>query len=92
VIMGAPGEVDDHNVTTLPHRERSSETVSIAPISWMVHVQPEAETRGLVIRVSHETREDVSPGNRSAVRSRSRESGRARPGCKMNLLDKGKSD
>jgi hypothetical protein len=26
VVMGAPREVDDHNVTTLTHSERSSET------------------------------------------------------------------
>jgi hypothetical protein len=43
--MGAPREVDDHDVITLPHSERPSETVSIAPISWMVHVQPEAAIR-----------------------------------------------
>jgi hypothetical protein len=51
VVMGASREVDDHDVTTLPHSKRSSETGSIAPISWMVHVQPEAAIRGLVIRV-----------------------------------------
>jgi hypothetical protein len=30
VVVGAPREVDDHDVTTLAHSERSSETGPIA--------------------------------------------------------------
>jgi hypothetical protein len=46
VVMGAPREVDNHDVTTLPHGERSSEAGPIAPISRMDHVRSEAATPG----------------------------------------------
>jgi hypothetical protein len=34
VVMGASREVDDHDVITLPHSERSSETGPMAPVGW----------------------------------------------------------
>src|SRR6202030_2840565 len=50
VVMGASREVDDHDVITLPHSERSSETGPIAPVGCSASATSPEETSPSALR------------------------------------------